>query len=404
MAMRLRTIDKAEVRNKRVLVRVDFNVGMEKGVIKDDFRIRRAIPTIRSLLARKAKVILLAHYGRPMAEGVLPRVRKRFTVRPFAKQLEKDMRHKVRFISECVGDRAQRAAIDMKPGELVLLENVRLHWEEEQNEETFASRLASLADVYVNEAFSVSHRNHASVSAVTKFLPSFAGMQFVEEVRVLHHVYTKPKTPLVLVMGGAKVETKAKLIRRFFERASNILLGGIIANAVLDVQGIAVGKSKIDEETVEKLAKLNWTSAKLHLPVDVVVAKEISASAWVKTVAAGNVARDEFILDIGSDTVGLFSNIAASAGTLVWNGPLGYSELAPFAQGTIEFAKAIAVSKAFTVVGGGESIAAIDKLGLSAKINFISTGGGAMLEFLAGEPMPGIDALAKSAKMKANKK
>ncbi|MBI3685251.1 phosphoglycerate kinase [Candidatus Azambacteria bacterium] len=390
--MRLRTVDKTEVKNKKVLVRVDFNVAMENGAIKDDFRIQRVVPTLRQLLTKRAKVILMTHFGRPQ-EARTEKERRGLGLKKVAQRLEKDIGHKVHFVSECVGERAQRAASALKSGEILLLENLRFHQEEERNDEVFASKLAALADIYVNEAFSVSHRAHASVSAITRFLPSYAGPEFAREARILHHAYMKPKMPLVMVMGGAKVETKAKLIKRFFNKADNILLGGIIANAVLQIQGIAIGRSKLDFSTTQKLKGLDWMSTKLHLPVDVVVAKEISESAWVKTVAVGNVKDDEIILDIGVDTVKLFSKIAATAGTIIWNGPLGYSELAPFAVGTTEFAKAVAVSKAFKIVGGGESVSILDKLHLSHTIDFISTGGGAMLEFLAGDPMPGIEAL-----------
>lgn len=391
--MRLKTIEKVEVRNKKVLVRVDFNVAMEHGKVKDDFRIRRAIPTIRTLLKGGAKVILLAHLGRPEDVNT-DQERAELSMKNVVKRLEKDLKHKVRFVSDCVGERALRAVVGLKSREVLLLENVRFHPEEEQNDEAFASRLAALADIYVNEAFSVSHRAHASVAAITRFLPSYAGLELADEVRILHRAYEKPKLPLVMVMGGAKVETKTRLIKRFFDKANDILLGGLIANAVLSMQGMAIGRSKLDLATQEKLKGLNWISTKLHLPLDVVVAKEISSNAWVRTVAVGNVESDEIILDIGPDTIRLFSQIAGSAKTIIWNGPLGYSELAPFAHGTTEFAKVVANAKsAHTIVGGGESVAILDKLELSDKIDFISTGGGAMLEFLAGDPLPGIEAL-----------
>lgn len=392
--MRLRTIDKADVRNKKVLMRVDFNVFVEDGNIMDDFRIRRAIPTIKYLLKNKAKVILITHFGRP-AEGVglSKEDRARFSLRGIARRLEKDLGHKVLFASDCIGDKAQLASGRLKSGEVLMLENLRFHPEEEKNDEVFASRLAALADIYVNEAFSVSHRAHASVSAITRFIPSYAGMVLADEIRILHNIYEKPRHPLVIVMGGAKVETKLKLIQRFFDKADDILLGGLIANYVLKAKGMGVGKFKIDDNIIGKLKGLNWTSSKLHLPVDVVVAKEVSKDAWIKTVGVGSVDDDEFILDIGSDTVELFSNIAGSAKTIIWNGPLGFSELPNFAIGTAEFAKAIARGDAFKVVGGGDSIAILDQYGLYDKIDFVSTGGGAMLEFLAGEPMPGIEAL-----------
>ncbi len=393
--MQLRTLNTAEVKNKRVLVRVDFNIVERDGVIVNDFRIKRTIPTFRYLLKNKAKIIVVTHFGRPPSYGADGEERRRFSVKKIAQQLEKDLGHSVKFISECVGPKAQRASANLKSGEILMLENLRFHKEEEENNTVFASQLASLADVYVNDAFSVSHRAHASVSAITAFLPSYAGLLLEQEVSILHEAYTKPKLPLVIVMGGAKIGTKAKLIKRFFDKASDILLGGVIANFVLKLQGIAIGKSKYEEHK-NALENLNWTSSKLHLPLDVIVAKEISPSSWVKTVATGNVQDDEIILDIGPETTNLFASIVASAGTIIWNGPLGFIELPLFAAGTIKFARAMAASKAFTIVGGGDSVVLLDKLGLYDTINFVSTGGGAMLEFLSGGPMPGIEALRKN--------
>ncbi|MCR4323065.1 MAG: phosphoglycerate kinase [Candidatus Azambacteria bacterium] len=393
--MRLRTIDKINVKGKRVLVRVDFNVAMEDGMIEDDFRIKKAIPTLRLLVRKKAKIILITHFGRPPAGTTNTKARAAFSVRKLARRLAKDIKRPVHFVSESIGPLPHAVVAKMKPGEIVMLENVRFHKGEEQNDEEFARGLASLGDIYVNEAFSVSHRAHASIEMITRFLPSYAGLLLAKEVAVLHRAYMRPKAPLVLAMGGAKIETKIKLIERFFDKADNILLGGMIANHVLQAQGIAVGKSKLNSEIVEKLKKVNWMSTKIHLPVDVVVAKKISVDAISKTVGVGRVAENEFILDIGPDTSALFDHIVANARMIIWNGPLGLSELAPFAAGTEEFARTVAKSKAFTIVGGGDSAASIDKLGLSKKIDFISTGGGAMLEFLAGEPMPGIEALQR---------
>jgi len=388
----MRMIDKADVKGKKVLVRVDFNVAMDRGIVKDDFRIKRALPTILQLLKKRAKVILIAHLGRP--ENVrTPKERAGLSLKKLLPRLERDARRKVHFAPDCVGLSAHNAVAELAAGEMLLLENLRFHSEEEANDKTFARELASLADLYVNEAFSVSHRAHASVDAVTRFLPSYAGPELAREVKILHQAYLKPKLPLVVAMGGAKLETKARLIKRFSDKASHILLGGIIANAVLEMHGIATGKSKLDPDTAEKVRQLDWLSPKIHLPVDVVVAKEMSASAHPKISGVGKVAKDEFILDLGPDTIKLFSKIVASARTIIWNGPLGYSELPAFATGTKEFARAVAESRAYKVVGGGESIAVLDKLRLTSSIDFISTGGGAMLEFLAGDMLPGIEAL-----------
>lgn len=401
--MKLKTIEGVSIRNKHVLLRVDFNVFVEGTKIADDFRIRRSLRTIRHLLKEKAKIIIITHFGRPL--HIKDRTdMTRFSLREIAKQLEKDMGHKVKFVGDCIGSKAKKASLELKAGEILMLENLRFHKEEEGNDPVFASKLAALADIYVNDAFSVCHRAHASVSAITKFLPAYAGFLLAEEVKVLHSVYVKPKLPLVIAIGGMKIDTKAKLIKRFFNKVSSIMLGGAIANFVLKVKGIAIGKSRLDDASSEELRDLDWTSSKLHLPLDVVVSREISPTAWVKTVGVGNVQDNEIILDIGPETVDLFSSIVASAGTIIWNGPLGFTELPAFAVGTTKFAQALASSKAFTVVGGGDSVVLIDTLKLYDKINFVSTGGGAMLEFLSGEPMPGIDALVTAQKTKKKTK
>lgn len=395
--MKIKTIKGVPIRNKKVLLRVDFNVSVEGSKITDDFRIKRSLPTIKYLLKSKAKIIIITHFGRPLhlKDGMS---KKSFSLHEIAKQLEKDLGHKVKFIPDCIGTKAQKVALAVKAGEIIMLENLRFHKEEEENDPVFASKLAALADIYVNDAFSVCHRAHASVSAITKFIPSYSGFLLAEEIKVLHGVYVKPKLPLVIAVGGMKIDTKAKLIKRFFSKTSSIMLGGAIANFVLKVKGIAIGKSRLDYVTSEELKDLDWTSTKLHLPLDVVVAKEISPTAWVKTVAVGNVQDNEIILDIGPETVELFSTIVASAGTIIWNGPLGFTELPTFAVGTTKFAQALSASKAYTVVGGGDSVVLIDTLKLYDTINFVSTGGGAMLEFLSGEPMPGIDSLIEAQK------
>lgn len=413
--MQLNTIDKADIRGKKVLLRVDFNVSTFAGKITDDFRIKRALPTIEYLLENEAKVIIASHFGRPRPCSALTfkndnsssqgrgrppeesadntKEREKFSMRPIAECLAQDLRYPVEFVSECVGEEAEKAVERMKTGDILVLENLRFHQGEEANDSNFAAKLAKLADVYVNDAFSVSHRSHASVSAITTFLPSYAGFLLAKEVEILRDAYENPKKPLVMAVGGGKIETKIKLIKRFFDKSDNILLGGIVGNFVLHAKGIAIGKSQIGKNLEIEADGLNWTSPKLHLPVDVIVADEISENARTKKVGVGKVGDNEIILDIGPDTVELFSEVARSAGTIIWNGPLGFSELPNFAEGTAAFAKAVAESGAFKIVGGGDSIAVIDKLGLSDRIDFISTGGGAMLEFLSGEPMPGIEAL-----------
>ncbi len=385
--MKLKSIKDVDVKNKRVFLRVDFNVSVNNGRIEDDFRIRKSLHTIDYLLEHEAKVIIGAHLGRPKG------VDKSLSTKILSKKLSELLDYEVGFISDCIGDRVKDAVDDLRSGEILMLENLRFYKEERENDDNFARDLASLADIYVDDAFSVSHRAHASISAITKFIPSYAGFLLQDEVEALSSVYGSPKHPLVMVMGGAKAPTKVKLIKRFMDKTDHILLGGVIANVVLDAKGIAIGKSKIDETVKDSLKEIDLTSPKLHLPVDVVVANNMSEDADIDVVATGSVDDDHIILDIGPSTIDLFSDIVSKAKMIVWNGPLGYYELKKFATGTDEFADALCSSSAYKIVGGGESIAALDKIGDLYKIDFVSTGGGAMLEFLAGSSMPGIEPL-----------
>lgn len=370
-------------------MRVDFNVPLEDGKIKDDFRIKASEVTIGHLMRNKAKIILATHWGRPKEKD------KAFSADQLAKRLSKHLKVKVKFVSDCIGHSVNIAVSNLKPGEILMLENLRYYEEEEENDERFAFKLASFSDLYINDAFSVSHRKHASVSAITHYLPSYAGFLLEREVDILAKAYLHPKKPLVIVIGGAKAGTKIKVIKRFFDKADHILLGGVIANVILAARGITIGKSKIDQMISDELKNLDLTSLKLHLPIDVMVAKKISEKAKTKIVGVGAMVEDDIILDIGPSTIDLFSHIIESASTVIWNGPLGYSEMKSFAQGTDRFAEALCASSAFKIVGGGESVMAIDKLNLLDKIDFVSTGGGAMLDFLAGEPMPGLEPIIK---------
>lgn len=388
--MRLRSVKNINVHGKRVFLRVDFNVSFdEKGKIKDDFRIKASEETIKHLVKNKAKVILATHWGRPKERD------KAFSAEQLAKRLGQNLKMKVKFVSDCIGHSVHVMAANLKPGEVLMLENLRYYEEEERNDERFAFKLASLAELYVNDAFSVSHRRHASIHAITHYLPSYAGFLMQREVDVLTKAYSHPKKPLVIVIGGAKAGTKIKVIKRFFGKADHILIGGVIANVILAAKGVTIGKSKVDQMISDELRDLDLTSLKLHLPIDVIVAKKISEQAKTKIAGVGTVAGDDIILDIGPSTIDLFSHIIESASTVIWNGPLGYSEMESFAQGTNLFAEALCKSGAFKIIGGGESITAVDKLKLLDKVDFVSTGGGAMLDLLAGEPMPGLEPLIK---------
>lgn len=377
------------------MVRVDFNVAIERGKVKEDFRIKAALLTIKYLIKQKAKVILISHLGRP-EEGknnFNGKSDQKLTLEPAAKYLSNILKKKVKFVPDCIGDKAREAVGSMKFGEVILLENLRFHPEEEKNDDGFAKKLAENGDYYINDAFAVSHRSHASVVAITKFLPSCAGFLLAKEVEVLTKAYTHPKKPLCIVMGGGKISSKINLIMRFFEKADHILIGGALANTLLSAKGYAIGKSKSDPAMIEKIKDFDITSTKIHLPIDTMVVKEISEAAPVKIKGAGNIADDEIILDIGPDTIDLFSRIAQESKMVIWNGPLGLFEMKKFAKGTNEFAKALAKAKAFEIIGGGDTITALDKIKLLNKFDFVSTGGGAMLEFLAGEELPGIEAL-----------
>lgn len=391
----LAKISPKKIQGKRVLVRVDFNVTMEKGKVKEDFRIKAVLPTIKYLVKNKAKVILLSHLGRPdeKKNSFNGNQSENLSLEPIAKYLGRVLKKKVGFVPDCIGERTREAVAKMKFGDIVVFENLRFYPEEEKNDDWFAQKLAENGDFYVNDAFAVSHRNHASVVAITKFLPATAGFLMAKEAETLTKAYTHPKKPLCIVMGGGKISTKMNLIMRFFDKADHILIGGALANTLLSAKGYAIGKSKAEPSMVEKMKDFNIASTKIHLPVDTIVVKKISADEEVKIKGVGNIEDDEIILDIGPDTAYLFGHIAAESKMVIWNGPLGYFEIDKFAEGTNEFAKALAKAKAFEIIGGGDTIAAIDKLKLLNKFDFVSTGGGAMLEFLAGEKLPGIEAL-----------
>lgn len=394
----LKTLEKVNPKKfyqKRVIVRVDFNVAIERGRVKEDFRIKAALPTIKYLIKQKAKVILISHLGRP-EEGKSNfngNSNQKLTLEPAAKYLSNILKKKVGFVSDCVGEKVKSAVEKMKFGDVVLLENLRFYHEEEKNDEVFAKKLSENGDYFINDAFAVSHRNHASVVGITKFLPACAGFLLAKEVEVLTKAYTHPKKPFCIVMGGGKISSKINLIMRFFDKADHILIGGALANTLLSAKGYAIGKSKTDPAMIEKIKDFDITSTKIHLPIDTMVVKEISDVAPVQIKGAGNIADDEIILDIGPDTIDLFSRIAQESKMVIWNGPLGLFEMKKFAKGTNEFAKALVKSKAFEIIGGGDTITALDKIKLLNKFDFVSTGGGAMLEFLAGEELPGIEAL-----------
>ncbi len=381
------------MKGKRVLVRVDFNVPLDKNNrVADDTRIVEALPTIRYLVGQGAKVILLSHLGRPKGH-----FEEKFKMDPVAEKLSGLLGREVAKVDDCVGE-APRGAIErMQDGAVILLENVRFHPEEEKNDEKFSRQLAELADIYVNDAFGTAHRAHASTAGVSDFLPAVAGFLMEKELDILGRLLEHPERPFAAIMGGAKVSDKIAVISNLLDKVDTVILGGGMSNTFLQAQGCDVGKSLLEADKID-LARGLLTEAKnkgvkLLLPVDVVVAQGAAPDAGQKTVPAGQIPDGWMALDIGRQTIAEFTEALKTAHTIVWNGPMGVFEMAPFAGGTEAIAQAMAESKATTIIGGGDTVSAVKKAGVADKITHISTGGGASLEFLEGKVLPGVDAL-----------
>ncbi|CAN5333584.1 phosphoglycerate kinase [soil metagenome] len=390
--MTLKTFDTLDVAGKRVLVRVDFNVPLEDGQIADDSRIQAALPTIQYLLDHGAAVLLASHLGRPNGQ-----INPDYSLKPVSEYLSSLIDGPVTFATDVVGESAQQVARDLKPGDVALLENVRFEPGEEKNERAFAQKLAALADLYVNDAFGAAHRAHASTAAVAELLPGAAGLLMANEAEVLGRVLSDPDGPLVVILGGAKVSDKIGVIEAFIRKADSILIGGGMANTFLAAQGIKVGRSLVEKDKIDVARSLikqaNDAGVELLLPVDIAIAPSLDESAAHQIIPVTQSVGDEMILDIGPDTVKLFDAWIGRAGTIVWNGPMGVFEKPPFDAGTRGVAAAVAVADGFSIVGGGDSIAALQKLDLADQINHVSTGGGASLEFLEGQTLPGLAAL-----------
>lgn len=392
--MSLKTLGKlVNVSGKKVLIRIDANVPIRGGKVVEGThgKIARVAVDLEWFRQRGARTIVVTHLGRPEGKHI-----SAYSVRPVAKRLSELLGVKVAMARGIVGSGVQRAVERMRDGDILLLENVRFDAREEQNGQSLARELASLADLYVNDAFSVSHRAHASVEAITEHLPSYAGPLLANEVNVLDQAIHRTKQPLVLAMGGLKMETKLPIMERLLETAEFVLIGGALATVFFKAKGFEVGKSIYDEDgvlTAERL--LESAGNKLILPVDVVVASSFRKDARTRDVSPSEVMSQERIVDVGRDSVALFAKHLKKAKTIIWNGPFGYNECAPFAQGTIGLAKAIAArtGKATTIVGGGDTVPLLEEAGLADRFTLLSTGGGAMLEFLAGKKLPGIRAL-----------
>lgn len=386
--MTKRSIEDVDVRGRRVLVRVDFNVPLSDGTVIDDTRIRAALPTLRSLLDRNAALVLATHLGRPKGQPVA-----KYSVAPVAARLAELIDRPVQTLEVVTGPEAERASAALQPGEILMLENLRFDPREEANDPEFARQLANLADIFVNDAFGAAHRAHASTVGVAQFLPAFAGQLLLREELILSQLLKEPERPFIAVLGGAKVSDKLAVLDQLATRVDALLLGGGMANTMLLALGHELGASLVEADLVADARKLadraRAQGVELLLPVDAVVASSID-STQTETVTIDDVQPDQAIFDIGPRTVDLFCSTIASAGTIFWNGPMGVFEKAPFAAGTMRIAECVADSSAFTVAGGGDSIAAIEQAGVGESFNHISTGGGASLELLEGRVLPGI--------------
>ena len=401
--MNKKTIKDIDVRNKTVLVRADFNVPLReiKGLgagsakvfeVADHTRIIKTLPTLEYLLNQHSKIVLISHLGRPKRKD------PSLSLFAVATCLGRLLKKPVKFISDCIGKEVEEAVKSMRPGEIILLENTRFHPEEEANNPEFAKKLAGLADIFVDDAFATAHRSHASTVGVTKYLPSVAGFLMEKEIKILAEIMENPEHPFIAVIGGAKISTKIGVIENLLKKTDKVLLGGALANTILKAQGIRVGKSLIEEKMIERAKGLSLTSNKLKIPVDVVVANEPQPEIKASLVKVEKIPENQMVLDIGLDTLNLYKDIINRARTVIWNGPMGIFEIDQFARGTKEIAKAIVESKASKIViGGGETVEAAaefckSSISTDERIH-ISTGGGAMLQFLEGKSLPAIEVL-----------
>lgn len=384
-----KTVRDIDVAGKKVLVRVDFNVPIQNGKVGDDTRIQAALPTINYLLDGGASLILCSHLGRPKGEPD-----PEFSLKPVAAHLGDLLGQQVDFVGDCVGPLAEEAAQQLQPKGVLLLENTRFHAGEKKNDPEMAKQLASLADIYVNDAFGSAHRAHASTAGVAQFLPAVAGFLMEKEIRYLGQAVADPERPFLAILGGAKISDKIGVIKNLLIKADQVLIGGGMANTFFKAQGYPVGDSLVEDESLDVAREIISTANnQLRLPVDVVISDEFSNDAQFTVISMGPIPDGWRILDIGPETVANFGKLISEAGTVVWNGPMGVFEFPNFATGTNGIAAAVAGSAATSIIGGGDSVAAINQAGLAANITHISTGGGASLEMLEGKTLPGLAVL-----------
>ncbi len=395
--MKKLTIDNVELKNKRVLVRVDFNVPLDENQsITNDIRIRASLPTINKIINDGGKAILMSHLGRPKGER-----KPEFSLKPAAVRLGELLGKEVRFVDDCIGEEVLTAVNRMKPGDVLVLENVRFHKGETKNDPDFAKQLAQLGDVYINDAFGSAHRAHASTEGITKFIEiCAAGYLMEKEIDYLGTALANPERPYCAILGGAKISGKIDVINNLMDKVDTLIVGGGMAFTFFKAQGKEIGKSLLEEEKLEMakdiLEKLKNSNAKFLLPVDVVASEEFSNDSQFEIVSSENIPAGKMGLDIGPETIKLFNDELLKSKTIVWNGPMGVFEMDNFAKGTIAVTQALVEATengAVTVVGGGDSAAAISKAGLEDKVSHVSTGGGASLEFLEGKTLPGVAAL-----------
>lgn len=385
-------IDEVDLQGKRVLIRVDFNVPVdEKGEVADDTRIRAALPTIRYAMEHGAKLLLASHLGRPKGRD------PKFSLKPVAFRLSQLLGKPVAMVEDCRGEAVQARIAQMREGDLLMLENVRFHPEEEKNDEAFSKAMAELADIYVNDAFGAAHRAHASTEGITRFVPVAAsGFLMKKELEYLEKVLAAPERPFVAILGGAKVSDKLGVVRYLLDKVDALLIGGAMAYTFLKAKGLAVGKSRVEEDRLPEaqmvLEQVRASGVAVLLPVDHVIAEKVEAGAPTRIVK-GSIPDGWIGLDIGPETREVFAGRIREARMIFWNGPIGVFELPPFQAGTLAIARAVAESGALSIVGGGDSVAALTQMGLAEKVTHLSTGGGATLEFVEGRTLPGVAAL-----------